>query len=68
VENIAPGDLITIEEAAAILGIPVATLRTWRINGKGPRGAVIGRRVKFIRTEVEAYLSQAFAEQNVRSA
>lgn len=71
-ENITPADLITIEEAAELLGIPVATLRTWRLNGKGPRAARVGKRIWFIRPEVEGYqakvVAQAFAEQNERTA
>lgn len=67
-ENIAPEDLITREEAADVLGISPATLRVWRAAGKAPRSALIGRRVMFVRSEVEAFYSRAFAEQNERSA
>lgn len=67
-EHIAPTDLITIEEAATILGKTVPTLRTWRLAGKGPRAAVIGRQLQYVRSEVEGYIAQEFAEQNERSA
>lgn len=63
-ENITPADLITFEEAAEVLDVPVATLRTWRINGKGPRAARIGRRLLFVREEVETYYAREFAAQN----
>ena len=67
-ENIAPADLITIEEAADVLGIPVATLRAWRLAGKGPQAARLGKRLRFVRAEVESYYSQEFAKQNDRTA
>lgn len=67
-DNIAPADLITIEEAAAALGIPVATLRAWRLAGKGPRAVRPGRRLQFVRSEVESYYAQEFAKQTDRTA
>lgn len=67
-EHIAPADLITREEAAGILGISPATLRTWQRAGKAPRSARIGKHVKFVRSEVEGFIAQEFAAQNQRSA
>lgn len=67
-ENIAPADLITIEEAATTLGVTVPTLRTWRLAGKGPRAARIGKHLKYVRAEVEGYIAQEFADQNQRTA
>lgn len=34
--------LLTIEEVAALIRMPVATLRYWRVLGTGPRGFIIG--------------------------
>lgn len=63
-EQITPADLITIEEAAEVLDIPVATLRSWRLAGKGPRAARIGKRLRFVRTEVEGYYASEFNAQS----
>ncbi len=41
----APGELVDEREAAAILGIAVATLRNWRALRKGPPYRKIGSRV-----------------------
>lgn len=67
-ENIAPEDLATIEEAAEILRVPVATLRHWRKVGKAPRAIRFGKRIRFVRAEVETFYARAFAEQNEQSA
>lgn len=67
-ENIAPADLITIEEAATALGVSVATLRAWRLAGKGPNAIRPGKRLQFIRSEVDGYYAQMRNEQNERTA
>lgn len=47
-------------EVSQYTGIPVATLRWWRANGLGPKSARLGRRVKFRKSDVEAWISAAF--------
>ena len=41
-----PGDLLTEREAAAILGVQVATLSNWRWHRTGPRFVKIGKRYR----------------------
>ena len=50
-------DWLTVQELAAWLKIPEATLYAWRSRGSGPRGAKIGRHVRYRRAEVEEWLS-----------
>jgi excisionase family DNA binding protein len=50
------GPLLTIAELADYLGVPVATIYDWRVDGKGPRGIRIGRRVKFTVSDVQAWV------------
>ena len=50
--------LMTPEEVAAFLSMPVLTLRTWRKTGKGPRVYRIGRRVRYRREDVEAWVDR----------
>jgi helix-turn-helix protein len=38
-------DFLTLSEVAAILRVPVNTLRWWRQRGQGPRFFKIGRRL-----------------------
>ncbi|MDX6307543.1 MAG: hypothetical protein QOI06_589 [Nocardioidaceae bacterium] len=49
-------ELLTMQEVAAVVRVPVATLRYWRHLGTGPRGFRIGRGVRYWRTEVHAWL------------
>lgn len=46
--------LLSIAELARYLGVPVATIYDWRVEGKGPRGIRIGRHVKFTVCDVRA--------------
>ena len=39
--------LLSIEELAEYLDVPVATIRDWRIDGKGPCANKVGGRVRF---------------------
>jgi excisionase family DNA binding protein len=48
--------LLTIAELADYLGVPVATIYDWRVDGKGPRGIRIGRSVKFAVSDVRAWI------------
>jgi predicted DNA-binding transcriptional regulator AlpA len=43
-------ELLTMEEVAAVVRVPIATLRYWRHLGTGPRGFRIGRSVRYWRT------------------
>jgi excisionase family DNA binding protein len=50
--------LLTIEEVAELVRMPVATLRYWRHLGTGPHGFVIGRRLRFWRQDVLDWLDE----------
>jgi predicted DNA-binding transcriptional regulator AlpA len=39
--------LLSIRDLAAYLGVPEATLRDWRVDGKGPSAIRIGGQVRF---------------------
>jgi excisionase family DNA binding protein len=55
-------DLLTIEETAEYLRLPVATLRHYRAVGEGgPKSAKIGRRVMYRMSDCKAYVAAAFA-------
>lgn len=51
-------ELLTIEEVAAILKLPVATLRKWRVEMKGPQGMRLGKYVRYRRSVVETFIKQ----------
>ncbi|MEV0891696.1 helix-turn-helix domain-containing protein [Promicromonospora sp. NPDC050262] len=50
--------LLSTEDLADYLGIPVATLQDWRVDHKGPRGIIVGRRVKYAVSDVRAWIEQ----------
>lgn len=49
-------ELLTIEEVAELLRIPVASLRYWRVLDTGPRGFIVGRRLRYWRLDVMCWL------------
>ena len=46
------GEMLTIEEAAAFLRVPVATMRYWRYCGTGPFSFRVARHVRYWRTDL----------------
>jgi len=60
------GRLLTINEVADLLGIPVATIYRWRHIGDGPPGYRIGRHVRFRRAEVEAWIESRADDRTAR--
>ena len=54
-------DLLTVDEAAAIVRAPAATLRYWRHVGTGPRSFKLGRRVVYKRCDIDAWIAERIA-------
>jgi excisionase family DNA binding protein len=50
--------LMTPQEVAAFLGLPIATLQAWRAKRSGPRGYRVGKHVRYRREDVEAWLEE----------
>ena len=48
--------LLSIEDLATYLGVPIATIYDWRVDGKGPCGIRVGRHVKFTVSDVVSWL------------
>ncbi len=52
-------ELLTIQQLAELLQVPVATIYRWRHRGEGPRGIrVSGRHVRYRRADVETFLEE----------
>lgn len=49
--------LLSIEELAEYLDVPVATIYDWRVDGKGPCAVRIGRRIKFAISDINAWIA-----------
>lgn len=48
--------LLSPDDVAAFLGVPVRTLYQWRYKGTGPRGLRIGRHLRYRQSEVDTWL------------
>ncbi len=66
--NPTPPVLLTLDEAAALLRTPAATLRYWRHLGLGPAGFRLGRRVLYRRDELEQWVSERHDAQTGHQA
>ncbi len=53
-------ELMTIEEVAEATRLPVNTLYHYRATGQGPQSAKLGRRVVYRRSDVDAWITEAF--------
>jgi excisionase family DNA binding protein len=49
-------ELLTVEEVADLLRVPVATVRWWRHVGSGPQGFKVGRFVRYRAADVYAWI------------
>ncbi len=45
-------------ELADYLNVPLRSVYEWRVSGKGPRGARVGRHVRYRLSDVEKWLDQ----------
>ena len=54
-------DLLTTEETAAFLHVPLSTLRHWISTGSAPPSAKIGRRRMFLKRSLEEFVQAKFA-------
>jgi excisionase family DNA binding protein len=50
--------LLSIEALADYLDVPVTTIRDWRTDGKGPCATKVGGRLRFARSDVQAWLAR----------
>lgn len=48
--------LLSPQQLAEYLGVPLATVYRWRYEGTGPRGMKVGKHVRYRRGDVEAWL------------
>ena len=51
-------ELLTIDEAAAWLRVPVWTLRKWRTQGTGPGVAKVGKHLRYREEELRRWVQE----------
>ncbi len=57
-------EILTLDEVAQILKVPVGTLRKWRTNGEGPKGFRAGKYVRYRRSAVEQFVTEQEGKEN----
>ena len=50
--------LLSVRELAEYLGVPLATLYTWRYRNEGPPGFRVGRHLRYRHSDIEAWIRQ----------
>ena len=56
--------LLSAEEVAEFLGIPIATLYQWRHKGTGPGAYRVGRHLRYEAAVVRAWLDEHLADHH----
>ena len=56
--------LLSVEELADYLEVPVKTIYTWRHRDTGPKGFRVGKHLRFRWADVQAWVAQRIAEEN----
>jgi excisionase family DNA binding protein len=66
----AQAERLSVTEAAEYLGVAVTTLYGWRTRQHGPRSAKVGRKLVYLRGELDRWLrdAQGYAGTRRRSA
>lgn len=52
------GPMLSIQELAEQLGVPVATIYVWRNRGEAPKAHKIGRHLRWRQQDVDAWLEE----------
>ncbi len=48
--------LINDLEAARLLGLSAATLRNWRVQGRGPKWVTLGRAIRYNPKDIQRFI------------
>ena len=55
--------LLSAQQLADYLEVPIATLYAWRHRGEGPPGFRVGRHIRYRRTDVELWIRGRISER-----
>ena len=61
-----PGRLLSVQEVAALLQVPVKTMYQWRCQGDGPTPIKVGRYVRFDPGDVALWIQGRKALSAIR--
>ena len=48
--------LLTVQELANYVGVPVSTIYAWRYHGQGPPGFRVGRHLRYRDSDVQRWI------------
>lgn len=54
--------LLTVEDLAKYLDVPVATIYAWRYRRQGPAGFRVGRHLRFRLSDVETWIQDRITQ------
>jgi excisionase family DNA binding protein len=57
-----PDELLTSDELAKYLSIPVSTIRQWPSRDKGPRRMKVGRHVRYRVGDIREWLEKQYVD------
>lgn len=57
--------LLTAQDVADFLGVPLTTLYQWRTKGTAPRAVKVGRHIRFRAADVDAWCERNSDEPRV---
>lgn len=60
-----PDQMLTLAEVAEILRVEHVTLRTWRFKGIGPTSFKIGSLVRYMKSDLDAWMKANYGETSV---
>ncbi|MCZ2850014.1 helix-turn-helix transcriptional regulator [Modestobacter sp. VKM Ac-2978] len=55
--------LLSAQDVATYLGVPVQTLYQWRVRGIAPRAVKVGRHLRFHRSDLDAWVERHTDQQ-----
>lgn len=61
-------NLLTVEELANYLAVPIKTIYSWNSNGLGPKRLRIGKYVRYRQSDVEHWIACTLAPTSVTCA
>lgn len=56
--------LLTVQDVADYLGVPVATLYQWRYRREGPPGFRVGRHVRYRQVDVDSWIERQLLNES----
>ena len=59
--------LLTVEELAEYLGVPVATIYAWRYRHEGPPGFRVGKHLRYRSSDVETWIQRKLQDTTQRT-